>query len=123
MNYVAYIALGGEDALLCFDMNPTDGALTLRERIALPGAPGPLAVDPTQAFLYVGLRSTSQIATFQFDQQGGLTPLGNLVPLDADPCYLATDRTGRFLLAAYYRAGKATVHPIGVDGTTGRKYR
>lgn len=119
MPYVAYIALGGEDKLLCFDMNPTDGALTLRTEVALPGAPGPLAVDPTQSYLYVGLRSTNQIASFQIDQQGALTPFGELAPLDADPCYLATDRTGRYLLAAYYRAGKATVHPLLFDGTVG----
>ena len=86
MNYVAYIALGGEDTLLRFEMNPADGALTLLEKIALPGAPGPLAVDPTQSFLYIGLRSTSQIASFQIDQHGGLTAFGELVPLDADPC-------------------------------------
>ena len=119
MNYVAYIALGGEDKLLCFDMNPTDGALTLRTEVLLAGAPGPMAVDPTQAVLYIGLRSTSQLASFQIDQQGNLTPFGELVPLDADPCYLATDRTGRFLLAAYYSAGKATVHPIAATGAVG----
>ncbi len=119
MSYVAYITLGGEDKLLCFDMNPTNGALTLRAEIALAGAPGPLAVDPTQSFLYVGVRSTSQIASFQINPRGEISAFGELIPLDADPCYLATDHTGRFLLAAYYSAGKATVHPIAGDGMVG----
>lgn len=117
---VAYIAVGGDEKLLRFALNPSDGALTLQEEIKLAGAPGPLAVDPTQNFLYVGLRSTCQLVSFQIEPMTGrLHPFGKTVALDTDPCYLATDRTGRFLLAAYYRGGRATVHPIGADGTLG----
>ena len=120
MSHVAYIAIGGEEKLLCFDMNPSDGALTLRDEISLGGTPGPLAIDPTRRYLYVGLRSTCQIITFQIEPQTGqLTRLGDPVQLDTDPCYLSTDRTGRFLLAAYYRGGKVTVHPIDDAGAVG----
>lgn len=122
MSYVAYIAIGGEDKLLSFDMNPTNGSLALREEIQLGGAPGPLAVDPTQRFLYVGLRSTCQLVSFKIEPESGrLTGFGASVPLDTDPCYLSTDRTGRYLLAAYYRGGKATVHPLAVDGAIGQR--
>lgn len=121
MNYVAYIAIGGEDKLLHFALNPADGVLLLREAIPLHGAPGPLAVDPTQRLLYVGVRSTAQLCSFQIEPQTGrLTPFGDRVALDSDPCYLSTDRTGRFLLAAYYRGGKATVHPITAEGALGQ---
>lgn len=121
MTYVAYIAVGGDEALRCFAMNPRDGALTLQEEIRLGGAPGPLAVDPTQRFLYVGLRSTCRLVSFQIESTTGrLHPFGEAVALDTDPCYLSTDRSGRYLLAAYYRAGKATVHPIDTNGALGR---
>ncbi|MBX3013500.1 MAG: beta-propeller fold lactonase family protein [Caldilineaceae bacterium] len=120
MPYIAYMAIGGENKLLRFELNPTDGALTLQRELALEGAPGPLAVDPTQRILYVGLRSTCRLVSFQIEpKQGELTPLGSAVVLDSDPCYLATDKSGRFLLAAYYRGGKATVHPLQPDGTIG----
>lgn len=120
MAYVAYIAIGGDEKLLRFDMNPTDGALTLQEEIKLAGAPGPLAVDPTQTFLYVGLRSTCRLVSFQIEQATGrLHPFGEPVTLDTDPCYLSTDQTGRYLLGAYYRGGKATVHPIAAKGELG----
>jgi 6-phosphogluconolactonase len=49
-----------------------------------------------------------------------LTPL-NTVPAGADPSYLATDRSGRYLLTAYYQAGKVTVHAVGKDGTLGEQ--
>jgi len=120
MTYVAYVAVGGDEKLLRFGLNPKDGALILQEEIKLAGAPGPLAVDPTQTFLYVGLRSTCQLVSFQVEPMTGqLHPFGTAVALDTDPCYLSTDRTGRFLLAAYYRGGKATVHPIGANGALG----
>ncbi len=117
---IAYIAIGGENKLLRFGVDAHNGNLTLLDEIALAGAPGPLAVDPTQRMLYVGLRSTSQLASYQIDtDNGALTPFGPTVTLDTDPCYLATDRSGRWLLAAYYRGGKATVHPLLADGSIG----
>lgn len=120
MPYVAYMAIGGEDKLLYFALDPNDGGLTAQAEVKLAGAPGPLAVDPMQRFLYVGLRSTCQLISFQIEPATGrLLPFGEAVALDTDPCYLSTDRTGRFLLAAYYRGGKATVHALNQDGSIG----
>ena len=39
-------------------------------------------------------------------------------PRDA-PTFLAPDRTGRYLLSAYYQGGYAAVHPLGPDGAVG----
>ena len=38
------------------------------------------------------------------------------VSLETDPCFLSTDRKGRFVMAAYYEGSMVTVHPIGGDG-------
>jgi len=117
-NYVAYVAIGGEDKLLLFDLNSTSGALTARGEISLAGAPGPLAVDPSQRYLYVGLRSTKTVVSYQIDPNDGeLRAFGTPVTMQADPCYLATDQTGRWLLAASYSGGQAFVHPINSDGS------
>ena len=45
-------------------------------------------------------------------QTGSVTPPGQ-------PAFLATDRSGRFLLSSYYADGKAAVHPLGGDGSVG----
>jgi 6-phosphogluconolactonase len=88
----------------------------LQEDVPLAGGPSPLAVDPTQRYLYVGLRASHQLATLSIDPKtGGLSPLG-AIPLESDPCYISVDRTGRYLLSAYYGAGLVAVHPIGEDG-------
>ena len=119
-NIHAYIAVGGENKLLHLRMAEATGQLQSQGALSLNGAPGPLAVDPAQRHLYVGLRSTSELVSFHIDQQtGDLSPFGPTVALDADPCYLATDRRGRFLLSSYYGAGKIAVHPLADDGSIG----
>ena len=117
MRYHVYIAIAAENKIVTYTMDPGSGQLTFQKDVALPGAPGPLTVDPGRRFLYAGLRSSFQISSFLIDQgTGDLTPIGT-VPLEADPCYLATDRQGRFLLSAYYFAGKVAVHRIAADGS------
>ena len=116
MTYRAYVAVGGEDKILIFGMDPESGQLTLEQDIVLDGGPGPLCADPEQKFLYVGIRSTREILSYRVDgSTGGLSRIGS-VSVESDPCYLATDRKGRFLLSAYYGDGLAAVHPIGEDG-------
>jgi 6-phosphogluconolactonase len=88
----------------------------LRKDHRLAGGPSPLAVDPAQRFLYVGLRASHQLATLSIDPKtGSLSTLG-AIPLESDPCYISVDRGGRYLLSAYYGAGLVAVHPIGGDG-------
>lgn len=112
-----YATLAGENKLTIFEMDPETADLRDRREVRLSGGPGPIGVDPAQRFMYVGVRSTRELASFEIDHaSGALRPL-NSVDLDADPCYMATDRRGRYLLSAYYAAGKVTVHGIESDGS------
>jgi len=111
-----YIAVQGDDKLLQFALDPESGALDQRNVLAVQGAPGPLAVDPSSRFLYAARRSDKAISSFAIDpRDGSLSQIGT-VELESDPPYLFADRTGRFLLSSYYAAGKVAVHPIGADG-------
>ena len=66
--------------------------------------------------MHVAQRGSNQLTSFRIGaSDGSLPPLGT-IPLGSDPCYLGMDRTGRFLLGAYYLAEKASVHRIGADG-------
>ena len=117
-----YVSLAGEGKISIYALDPGTGRLTLYRDVPVSGAPGPLAVEPTQRFMYVGLRATNKLATFVVDPQtGDLSPADGVATsgLRSDPCYLATDRRGRFLLSAYYHAGLVAVHPIGDDGVAG----
>ncbi|MEE2659433.1 MAG: lactonase family protein [Candidatus Latescibacterota bacterium] len=119
MPYFVYVSVGGEDRVNVFSMDPETGKLDTHAVIAVGNGPGPLCVDPNQRFLYAGLRGGRQLAAFRLDRGSGrLAPLGTS-PLEADPTFISTDRTGRYLLSAYYRAGMASVHSLRRDGSVG----
>ena len=110
-------------------MPMTLGATTLRSVAALAAALALAATAlPARAatFVYVGCTDSNEIHVLQLDPQtGGLTPVEKVTipgiaktagstPMAA---YIATDRSGRFLLAASYPNNKVTVNPIAPDGT------
>jgi 6-phosphogluconolactonase len=69
--------------------------------------------------LYVGHRSEPRVSSFRIDPQSGrLEPHGGVEATHA-PTFLATDRTGRYLLSAYYQGGFVAVHPLAADGSVG----
>jgi 6-phosphogluconolactonase len=75
-----------------------------------------MAITPDRRTLYVGHRTQPAISSFRIDQgSGGLSLLGTVAQQHA-PTFLAPDRTGKYLLCAYYQGGGAAVHPIGQDG-------
>src|SRR6266850_1592896 len=66
-------------------------------------------------------RGQPAISSFRIDQNSGsLTLLGTVAAEDA-PTFLAPDRTGRYLLSAYYQGGYAAVHPLGTDSAVGAR--
>ena len=72
-------------------------------------------MNPARDRLYVGCRDEIALSSYRIGEGGSLTHIGDAA-VDNDPCYLATDRAGRFLLSAYYQGGRCAVHAIGDDG-------
>ncbi|MFC1526367.1 lactonase family protein [Candidatus Latescibacterota bacterium] len=124
MTDVLYAALGGDSPRLsCHAIGP-DGLSGTALEIALPGSPSDLAVSPDTRFLYadVAVDGTHQALSFRIDAaSGALETFGEPAHVGPYPCYISVDRTGRFLLAAYYSDGMVTVHAIGEDGAVGER--
>lgn len=119
MPYVLYVCVQDEDTIAAFTMEATNGRLTPHTRVPVAGAPSVLALSPNRQILYVGHRGQPAISSFRIDQTTGeLTPHGTVATTHA-PTYLAPDRTGRYLLSAYYQGGFAAVHPLNADGAVG----
>ena len=74
-----------------------------------------MAFDPAERRVYVSRRRDARISTLTVEPDGSLTPVGEL-QTPSGACYVSTDRTGRFLLSAYYADGAVAVHAIGDDG-------
>lgn len=114
-NYV-YVAAQDDNLLTVFRMDGATGHLTRQAEVPMPGGPSLLALRPNRQCLYVGHRQVPEISSHRIDPTtGALTRTGSIAPPDP-PGFLATDRRGRYLLAAYYQGGRAAVHPLGEDG-------
>lgn len=110
-----YITLSGEDRIARYEVDEGTGALTRIGDTLTAARPAPLAVNPAGDRMYAGCRDEIAISSYAIANDGRLTHIGD-VAVDNDPCYLATDRAGRFLLSAYYGGGRCAVHAIGDDG-------
>ena len=105
---------------LTVDTIAADGSLHPLAYLGVLGSPGPLAVSPDHRCLYasINLDGRHLAHSYRIGDDGALTPIGH-TDMGANPCHLSTDRTGRFLLAAYYSDGLVTVDPIDADGALG----
>jgi 6-phosphogluconolactonase len=113
-----FVSMAPEQKIQVYRLEPADGKLTPVDAIEVGGTPGALAVDPRKRFLFASLRSSSTLASFGIDATTGkLRPLGTAaLPGGENAAYVATDRTGRWLLSASYSAGKVVVHRLTDDG-------
>lgn len=115
---IVYVSMAPEQKTQSYRLDPTDGKLTPVETTSLEGAPGSLAVDPQKKFLFASVRSNSTLASFRIDPASGKLKAINAValPKGENAAFVATDRTGRWLLSASYAAGKVVVHRLAEDG-------
>jgi len=119
MPYALYVCLQDEDKIAAFTMQAATGQLTPHAEVPVAGGPSVLAISPDRHVLYIGHRGQPALSSFRIDPAtGGLTPQGTVASTHA-PTFLAPDRTGRYVLAAYYQGGYAAVHPLSADGAVG----
>lgn len=116
MSYHVYVTVSGEDRIARFAMDRETGALARRGDVPLPGRPAPVALHPDHGFMHVARRDAHLVTSFRIDGGSGALAEVGTIPSESDPCHMSTDRTGRYLLAAYYLTRKVTVHRIGDDG-------
>lgn len=120
---VVYVSNAGGPEIHVLAMNRASGDVDLIEKISIPGVDKPspssmpMALSPDRRLLYAALRSEPfTVASFAIDPTSGkLRHLGN-APLEASMAYTTVDRSGRWLLAASYPAGKLTVNAISGRG-------
>jgi 6-phosphogluconolactonase len=116
-----YVSVAGENQISVYEP-VVQGAdrlwenLILKEKFPVAGEPGSLCVNPEKNLLFASLRSEGKLASFRLLQSTGQLREVDSVSAGADPAYLSTDKTGRYLLTAYYRDGKIGVHRIEPDG-------
>jgi 6-phosphogluconolactonase len=94
------------------------GDLTLLQSVPIPGGLRAFTFSPDKYRLHV-VTNEDTCTSFKVDQATGeLTPAGGEpVSLPISPCYMTTDRTGRYVLLASYREpGAVASLAVGADG-------
>jgi 6-phosphogluconolactonase len=113
-----YVGLQDADKIAVFSIDEA-GTLAKESEVAVAGGPSVMAVGNDRKVLYVGQRGAPAITTFRIDPKtGGLSAAGTAAQPHA-PTFLAPDRSGRFMLVAYYQGGGAAVFRLAGDGTVG----
>ncbi len=110
----AYISSPGDGLISQYRLDESNGALSLVNQVTAGDQVNPMALSPDGKTLFAALRvKPFQVQAFSIDPASGrLTPQSK-APLAESMAYLATDRAGRYLLAASYGADTLSVQPIG----------
>jgi 6-phosphogluconolactonase len=99
------------------------GALSALSVAAETPNPSFVALHPNGKYLYAvnethdGPEHSGVVTAYTIDAAAGtLTEINHQLSRGADPCHLAIDATGRFLVVANYSAGNFAEFAIGADG-------
>ena len=115
------------EGIYAFRFDERSGALTPLGLAAATPNPSFLAISPDRRFLFAvnetaafDQEKSGSVRSFSIDAATGkLTELSVQSSRGADPCHLAVDRTGRFLVVANYTGGNFRAVP----GRAGRAAR
>ncbi|MDF1815665.1 MAG: lactonase family protein [Verrucomicrobiales bacterium] len=110
-----YISEGKDKRIAVYSLDETNGGLKRVGALDCNGAPGCLWAIADRSKLYASIRSASEFATLAVDSETGLLTHISSAPSAGSAAYIYPDKSGHWLLAAYYGEGLATVSKI-VDG-------
>lgn len=108
----------GEGGIYTFGLDPDTGELASRSTTGTPTNPSFLDLHPSGGFLYaVNQIEAGAVTAFSIDRAtGGLARIDDHPTLDARPCHLRVDSSGRFVVVSHHTGGSLTVLAIGDDG-------
>jgi 6-phosphogluconolactonase (cycloisomerase 2 family) len=121
--YVGAYTPEGQGGIGCFRQDPVSGALGEVHPAVPVTDPSFLAWSPPGSgrsdVLYAVSESAGDVVAFARTEGSHLSPLSVEWTGGTEPCHLAPDPSGRFLVTANYGDGSVCVHPIEPDGSLG----
>jgi 6-phosphogluconolactonase len=115
MPSMLYVGLQEADRIAVFAIDD-EGRLAREGEAPAAGGPSVMAVGTDRRILYLGSRTGPAITAFRIDPRTGALGATGAAAQRHAPTFLALDRTGRFLLVAYYQGGGAAVFRLAGDG-------
>ena len=129
-NYFVYVGTYTTEqskGIYAYRFNTATGQFAPLGLAAETGNPSFLAVHPSQKFLYVvnetgnfQNQSSGAVSAFAINRRTGrLTLLNQVASRGSDPCYVAVDKTGKYVLIANYGGGSVAIFPVLKGGRLG----
>ncbi|MBL7745438.1 MAG: lactonase family protein [Chitinophagaceae bacterium] len=117
---------GKSEGIYVYKFNSTDGSYQAISHVKTSN-PSFIAISPDQKFVYAVLENADnkgkggEISAFAFDKTSGKLTYINQQPTGGDhPCYVETDKTGKWVIAGNYTSGSLSVLPVNKDGSLGK---
>jgi 6-phosphogluconolactonase len=115
---------GESRGIYAYRIDETTGRLSALGLAAETVNPSFLTVDRAGRLLYAVNEvaeykgaATGTVSSFSIDHnRSKLTPINQVTSGGTDPCYIALDRSGKYLLVANYTGGTVAVIPVARDG-------
>ena len=128
--YILYVGTytGGESqGIYAYGYDAASGKLAPLGLAAVTVNPSFLTVDASRRFLYAVNEAhdykgeaSGGVTAFAIDRKTGkLEERNEVASRGADPCYIAFDRTGKYVLVANYSGGNVAAFPLLADGRIG----
>jgi 6-phosphogluconolactonase len=129
-NYFVYVGTytaQQSKGIYAYRFNATTGQLVSLGLAAETSNPSFLAVHPGQRFLYAvnetgnfQNQKSGAVSAFAIDRRTGkLTLINQVASRGADPCYVAVDKSGKYVVVANYSGGSVAVFPVLKGGRLG----
>lgn len=117
---IVYVANAGDGTIGSYRLDRQAERLVALATTEAADAVMPLAISPDKRYLYAAVRSEPlRVLSYRIEPDSGeLTPIGS-GRLFGSMAYIATDRSGRYLLAASYGGNVVSVSPIDSNGVVG----
>ena len=115
---------GKSVGIYVYEFNSTSGAIRLVDSIATSN-PSYLAVSPDQKMVYAVNEDATpgvggKVSAFQFNKKNGhLTSVNDVRSMGDHPCYVAVDKTGKWVAVGNYSSGSLAVFPVVKNGKLG----
>jgi len=115
---------GKSEGIYVYDFNTTNGDFSMVSKIKSSN-PSYLAIAPNKKNVYAVYEDGNNqvggsVAAFSFNKENGeLTFINQQLSGGDHPCYVAIDKTGKWVTAGNYNGGSVTVFPIKTDGSIG----
>lgn len=109
---VVYVSESGDKKIAAFELDEATGDLKRMDEVDVGGAPGCLALSGDGKHIYAAVRTIKGFATLSVNRRTGLLTKVGTAPAAGSAAYVYPDKTGKWLLAAYYGEGLASVSRI-----------